>query len=486
MFPFENQFPKARSYRFSLPAERPSLVRETIAYNDFHFSERHLQCVWFDTAYRPSNLMTTDGEPLWVSNPGRWNVEAGPDFLDATLIIGKERRTLQGDVEIHIRAEDWNNHGHTQDPRYQSVVLHVTYASGTLAPEHLPPGAVQLSIKDALDKAPGFYFENVDTTAYPYAVPPSLANNQQAVLAAQSPDDHVQLLIAAGQERLRRKTEMLANSIQERGRDEAFYEAVMVTLGYKNNRVPFRQLARLVSLQVLQEYDTVRDAYATLLGVSSLLPDVIDDEWDNASRDFVRSLWDSWWKCKSGWERRIMPRGAWHLAGLRPHNHPVRRLIAAAELFTGESSLDERILSSDTGNPQLWIREIGQLLEPPVSIPYWEKRLGFGGKPSNSPISIVGASRRAAIISNVIIPFVATQGRDVSPLLPFLPVEASNQLIRQTAHLLFGPDHNPALYAGGVLQQGLIQIFHDFCLSNRLDEFVELFSQQHQATSSSR
>jgi hypothetical protein len=37
------------------------------------------------------------------------------------------------------------------------------------------------------------------------------------------------------------------------------------------------------------------------------------------------------------------------------------------------------------------------------------------------------------------------------------------------AYTLFGPDHNPAEYRTGLRQQGLIQMFHDFCLVNRCD-----------------
>jgi hypothetical protein len=48
-----------------------------------------------------------------------------------------------------------------------------------------------------------------------------------------------------------------------------------------------------------------------------------------------------------------------------------------------------------------------------------------------------------------------------------LPPEENNQIVRQTAHNLLGPDHNPDLYRSGLRQQGLIQIFHDFCLTDR-------------------
>ena len=77
----------------------------------------------------------------------------------------------------------------------------------------------------------------------------------------------------------------------------------------------------------------------------------------------------------------------------------------------------------------------------------------------------MGSARIAAMLANVVIPFLAAQGTDVRPLLGHLPPEEDNSLVRQTAHALFGRDHNPSLYAGGLRRQGLLQIFHDFCLT---------------------
>jgi hypothetical protein len=84
-----------------------------------------------------------------------------------------------------------------------------------------------------------------------------------------------------------------------------------------------------------------------------------------------------------------------------------------------------------------------------------------------SQIEMIGAGRVAAMVSNVVIPFLAASGTDISPLLQHLPPEENNNLIRRTAYSLFGRDHNPALYHTGLRQQGLIQIFHDFCLNNK-------------------
>ena len=80
-------FPRATRYAAMLSCN--ILARETrnVSYS-FPYSERHLQCVWFDSSLRPGNLVTDTGEQVIVENPGRWNLEAGPDFLDAVLIIG--------------------------------------------------------------------------------------------------------------------------------------------------------------------------------------------------------------------------------------------------------------------------------------------------------------------------------------------------------------------------------------------------------------
>jgi len=63
-------------------------------------SERHVQAIWYDGALRPMDLRTTDGATVRVVAPGRWNLEAGPDFRDAVLEVGPDRRRIRGDVEM--------------------------------------------------------------------------------------------------------------------------------------------------------------------------------------------------------------------------------------------------------------------------------------------------------------------------------------------------------------------------------------------------
>ena len=82
-------FPRASDYQ-AIVLRTAKQVKEgdSLKYG-FPYSERHLQCVWFDEIYRPVVLHTLDGEEVMVESPGRWNLESGPDFLDAILLIGR-------------------------------------------------------------------------------------------------------------------------------------------------------------------------------------------------------------------------------------------------------------------------------------------------------------------------------------------------------------------------------------------------------------
>ena len=76
---------------------------------------------------------------------------------------------------------------------------------------------------------------------------------------------------------------------------------------------------------------------------------------------------------------------------------------------------------------------------------------------------------RAAIIVNVVVPFLVAAGQDAPDreLLTQLPLEDDNSLVRQSAFALLGRDHNPALYRSALRMQGLLQLFGDFCLNDR-------------------
>ncbi|MCC7300567.1 MAG: DUF2851 family protein, partial [Verrucomicrobia bacterium] len=401
-------FPRAVFYRKLI---FPSEVRET-AGRYFPYSERHLHALWFDDRLRPQNLKTSRGEPVTVENPGRWNLEAGPDFFDAVLLIGRERRRVAGDAEVHIFSNDWKNHGHSADPRYAGVRFHITWFAGKIDESIFPPGTVHISLADGCSAD----LESIDLSAYPYHEPRASADFP---MFGKSPDEIFQTLECAGEERLRQKTQRMAWLIQRRGEAQALYEEVSAALGYKHNKAPFRMLAQRLPLEALAQYGSDwKTIYAVLLGLSGLLPKQPTFSWPDASKKELRSLWDCWWREQHKWEEvEPLDKSDWRLAGVRPLNHPVRRLCALAQYAT-------------TGSFQT------------LEESFWSQRIGWTGKEKRA--ELVGKDRLTAIELNVFVPYRLAKG-DASAL-ENLPVEPMNSVIRETAYTLFGPDHSPKLY----------------------------------------
>lgn len=468
--PIDLMFPKAAAYR-SLSVAAGAAVRERPPADACGLTERHLRCLWADPALRPARLVTMRGETVLVESAGTWNLEPGPDFIDAAVLIGPEQRRVVGDVEMHIRPTDWKQHGHSGDPAYRRVVAHVTWMPGVLSDGVLPAGAVEIPLRDAVRANPRFSMDAVDVTAYPFASSPDGIRPCASALSGWSNTDRAALLESAGQERLRAKAARMAEMLGERAdADQVLHEEICSALGYKHNRAPFRALASELPAATLRDASggDAFVAYALMAGVSGLLPARPPSGADEETRLFIRRMWDCWWKHESTFGRRAMPRTAWRLAGVRPQNHPLRRMSVAAALCAAPSSTTGRLRAVQASDARQWYAETSAIIACGDSaLPFWRRHLGLSGKASAEPVSILGPERIAAMVANTVIPFLAATGVSVERLMGAIPPEADNALVRRTAHSLFGHDHNPGLYRGALAQQGLMQIAHDFCLDAR-------------------
>ena len=384
--------------------------------NDEIVSERHVQAIWYDGALRPVELRTSGGAPVRVVDPGRWNLEAGPDFRDAVLEIGVDRRRVRGDVEVHVRATDWTAHGHARDPAYAGVVAHVTWHPGPPPVTDecpLPPHCVRICLGDALRTRPDFSPDEIGLASYPYARLPATPRPCERAFA-RAPDAALALLRAAGERRLEGKARRLcARFVRSGDRAQAFYEEMMAAFGYKHNAAPFRALAQTLPWR---ELPSSPHAAATALACAADLG--------------------------------VAPRVPWRAANVRPSNAPARRIDEAARLFAGAlPGLLRRLDACDlaTRPGQRAALDILRTARP------------------------LGARRAAAMLANVLIPFARAEER-LARVPDWIFPEDLNATVRLMAFRLFGRDHNPALYAGnGLLVQGLIQVYRECCLAAHPD-----------------
>ena len=199
-------------------------------------TERHVQAIWYDAALRPKNLATRRGSEVRVVSPGVWNLGAGPDFRNAVLEVGKDRRRVVGDVEVHLAPADWDFHRHGTDPNYRNVIAHVTWGCGPV-PGSLPPGALSIWLGRFVASDTSFAPEQIDLMAYPYARLPSGIRPCEEMIG-RSPGLARQVLAEAGRHRLRMKARRMTGRLcaVQGDRRQVFYEEVMTALGYKKNQ----------------------------------------------------------------------------------------------------------------------------------------------------------------------------------------------------------------------------------------------------------
>ena len=457
---FFHSFPKALTY-LDVARIDPLRIRETAsAYSEAPPSEKHLQAFWYDARYQPKTLIDHLGDRYHLTHPGQWNQEAGPDFIAAQLTRDSDQQILEGDAEIHLHPNGWKQHGHTNDPNYQEVKFHITWHPGLVEPTILPPDTLQFCLQDL---GP-FNFDKIDPSAYPWDIQSPLTTLQKT-FEAWSPDEQEGFLEAAGQERLRRKTIIFADRIQKHESEQALYEGVLTALCYKQNKQAGFQLAQAIPHERLRSAsaEQTEKAYALLMGIAGLLP---HESPDHEASSFIRTTWDLWWKEKEPWSEQILSRSAWNFSSTRPANHPTRRFMAAASLFSQTQPLSQLVLKAPTEQAKDWRKKINELLQTETQS-FWSDRLTLHKK-NGQAIALVGKDRAAHIITNAIIPWLCAQNPDL-PLFDFLddmlPHEPMNHVIRSTAHALLGRDHSPKRYQHALQRQGLMQIYHDYGLN---------------------
>ncbi len=88
-------------------------------------NEKLLQYLWNYKLFKNFNFVDVEGVPIEILDFGIWNFNAGPDFSLAKIKI--QNLMLVGNIELHVKASDWNAHQHQSDRNFDNIILHVVY-----------------------------------------------------------------------------------------------------------------------------------------------------------------------------------------------------------------------------------------------------------------------------------------------------------------------------------------------------------------------
>lgn len=417
-----------------------------------------MQRLWFEHAL-PRRLTTSDGQRAEIVQTGWWSREGGPDFRDGAVRFGG-RVLRHGDIELHLDASDWDRHGHHRDPAYNGVVLHVALAGA--APVRLESGALiptvelgpQLAEPPAvtLGRLPARPGGGADRSAHPGACASLLAGAGGEALRG--------LLFEAGRHRLALKAARLARQWRRDGPVQTLWEALAEGMGFGENQVPFRLLARKAPARALGRLPPL-EREARLFGLAGFLPKVEVVSWGGDGRDHAVVLWRHWWGIAGAPGVRPVPAHLWSRGRCRPANHPHRRVAALA----GMAGALGRLLAALRGRDLDGFASILSGLRHG----YFEHHAALGSAPAPMGLALIGGARIRDLLVNVAGPWLLARGGESGHEIEGIPPSQPNRVLRIATERLLGSAARGFRPGCALEQQGLLQIYHGFCATDATD-----------------
>jgi len=428
--------------------------------------EKLLQAVWQHQRIQRDRLKTPGGTRVRVLHPGFASAEGGPDFRGAVLQFDDEK-PVAGDVEIDLQPGSWRAHGHDKNPNFKNVILHVVWETAKANPD-VPAVLALKTVLDSPLAALALALENES------GLPENLRGRCAAPLRELAEPRLTALLHAAAKVRFQNKAAAMLARAKSSGWEQALWENLFRALGYKHNAWPMQNLAETKS-RWTRGADSALALQARLFGVSGLLPEELTRA-QKSSDTFLRRAWDFWWRDRDALENCILPRAVWKFHGLRPANHPQRRLALAAHWLASERPPSERLVSKieGWGAAAMPDRQLPASLHEIFQVErdeFWSWHWTFKSARLARPQPLLGAARVTDLAVNVVLPWLwirAQEGgnekfqREIERRFFAWPVAADNSVLKLARQRLLGTS-NARVLTGAAAQQGLMQIVRDFC-----------------------
>ena len=394
----------------------------------------------------------TDGENVRVIQFGWWNRGPGPDFLEAVVEIDGAPR--KGAIELDFDVRDWDRHGHATNPAYEGTALHLFFRQPdtrffTRTLGHRKVAQVVLDAAAAADThTPRLAAARLGRCSLP--------------LASMSAD-HVEVLLEqAARHRAAAQAARFERVAAIHGRDEAWFLALATTLGYHANRDAMRMLAQRLPLRLLRSRS--EEMEALLFGHAGFLEgNPYDESTSPETRAYLRGLWAAWWKVRGESDPARRPK--WSLAAVRPANHPHRRLAALAAVVRRFPAF-LRLVEGAPLRPAAVLEFLGNLEHP-----FWSSHFTLAAAVCEGEIALIGRDRIHDFLGNTVLPVRLAAEPHLWDQLAVLPASQPSAALERAALRLFGrrPDASRFTRKRFVLQQGLLQVYRDFCLADASD-----------------
>lgn len=345
--------------------------------------EQFLHYIWMHHIRLQVKYKTEEGNCFVILDRGILNTDAGADIVQAKVKIDDVE--WAGSVEFHVKASDWERHGHHQDAAYNNVLLHfVAEADKAVATK---AGRV----------LPTFVFPKLE--GY-YRIYQEVFDEKQFVYCENEVEKVSDFVRNLWMERLvvERLEEKTANVFRLLTRnknnwEETAYQIIVRYLGQQLNGDAFEQLAGKLPQNILAKHrNSITQLEALLFGQAGMLE-------ENKEDLYYCNLQQEYSFLRKKYELQPMEGFVWKFLRLRPANFPSLRIAQLAMLIHNSSGVFSQLLEKET------LKEYRSLFSFGTTA-YWDSHYLFDKVSARSSKRMIGKSLQDTLIINAIVPLL--------------------------------------------------------------------------------
>ncbi len=354
-----------------------------------NIKEEFIHYIWRTKQFDLRDLKTISGRPIIIKSFGEYNHNAGPDFLNAVISI--DEVTWAGHIEMHIRSSDWLRHLHSQDPAYDSVILHVVLDYDAPIMKESGEEIEALNLHDRIDaQLAAKYQALINTSSW---IP------CDSMISEISPISKMSMLSRCLADRLMDKSNLVLQRLNENQNDwsETLYQYLAWALGLSVNGDNMLILAQKTPYKtVLKHSDQLPQIEALLFGQAGMLTSPDQDE-------YTEFLHKEYMFLAKKYGLTPMRAVQWKYMRMRPGGFPTIRIAQLAKLIHTIPNIDQILFDESQKN-------ISERLIIQLDRGYWHSHYRFGPEPKKR-IKTIGQDKRESIIINAIAPVLYAYGR---------------------------------------------------------------------------
>ena len=319
--------------------------------------ENLLHFVWKLKLFSGAQLKSTKGEIIEIISAGNANLNAGPDFLNAKLVINNQ--LWAGNVEIHLNSSDWYAHNHEIDENYDSVILHVVWEHSVDVFRKSNQPIATLELKNYISK------ELLDNYQQLFSKNKNWINCEKDI---ESVDSFIltNWLERLYVERLENKSEQIQNTVTNLNNnwEAALFVLLAKNFGLKINSEAFMNFANSFDFSIVRKVcGNLVQMEALFFGQAGMLSNDYESE-------YFKNLKKEYHFLQVKFQLTPISNGQIHFFRLRPNNFPTIRLSQLAMVYHSHQNLFSKIVETED------IKEFYGLFDLATSN-YWETHFTF-------------------------------------------------------------------------------------------------------------